>query len=94
MNYIRYTVFVSFPISRALISGRATNMCQYITEYFDHLTSFLDVNECLNTPCANAGTCENSIGSYSCSCTGGWEGSNCQTGKIQFLNTCVSNDQK
>ena len=70
-----------------------TNVFQYIAEHLDPLTFFLDVNECLDNPCANAGTCVNSIGSYSCSCTGGWEGSNCQTGIIQYHNTCISNDQ-
>ena len=40
-----------------------------------------DVNECLNSPCKNAGTCIDSPGSYTCRCAGGWTGTNCTMGK-------------
>ena len=47
---------------------------------------FLDDDECSSpTTCQNGGTCTNSVGSYSCDCTGtGYEGTNCATG-IMFL---------
>ena len=30
-----------------------------------------DVNECLNTPCQNGGTCANTDGSFNCMCSSG-----------------------
>ena len=44
----------------------------------------IDIDECLNTPCLNGGSCSNSVGSYACDCEmgkwielqkgGGWKG--------------------
>ena len=31
-----------------------------------------DVNECLNTPCQNGGTCTNTDGSFTCACPTGY----------------------
>jgi len=45
-----------------------------------------DIDECFNNPCQNESPCENSIGSYSCNCSLGYEGNNCQ-----FVN--CSHDQ-
>ena len=41
-------------------------------------TKCVDDNECLRTPCLNGGTCVNNVGSYKCSCTGGFVGTNCE----------------
>ena len=43
---------------------------------------FSDINECMNDPCQNGGTCVNSPGSYSCDCVEGYKGDHCQEGKI------------
>lgn len=41
----------------------------------------LDVQECSTiNPCLNNGTCFNNNGSYSCQCTEGWQGQNCEKG--------------
>ena len=41
-----------------------------------------DVDECADGVCQNSGVCTNSVGSYSCDCTGtGYEGTDCDTGK-------------
>lgn len=41
----------------------------------------LDVQECSTINlCLNNGTCFNNNGSYSCQCTEGWQGQNCETG--------------
>lgn len=39
-----------------------------------------DIDECLNIPCKNGATCNNKPGSYSCSCSAGWTGKDCDEG--------------
>jgi len=47
------------------------------------LVLFSDVDECsVNRPCLNGATCTNTIGSYYCTCPAGFEGPNCETGKM------------
>ena len=43
----------------------------------------VDVNECQSSPCGNNATCNNTEGSFNCSCIQGFEGDglNC-SGKI------------
>lgn len=41
---------------------------------------FVDKNECEVSPCQNNGTCINNDGSYSCDCSAGWTGHDCETG--------------
>jgi hypothetical protein len=43
----------------------------------------VDVNECLSSPCGNNATCNNTEGSFICSCKEGFEGNglNC-SGKV------------
>lgn len=41
---------------------------------------FLDINECLSLPCQNGGTCNNEVNKYTCTCLGGYSGTNCETG--------------
>ena len=47
-------------------------------------TCDVDINECLDDPCAN-GSCVNEPGSFSCECDGGWEGALCD----QNINECL-----
>lgn len=42
---------------------------------------FVDVNECINDPCNNGGTCLNTDGSYKCKCLEGWQGHDCEEGE-------------
>ena len=41
-----------------------------------------DINECLTSPCSNNGTCNNSVGNYSCICDGYYSGRNCTNCEI------------
>lgn len=38
-----------------------------------------DINDCESNPCRNGGTCIDGINSYTCICSGGWEGAHCET---------------
>ena len=41
-----------------------------------------DIDECNSTPCENGGVCENTVGSFTCNCTGtGFDGDNCTNSK-------------
>jgi hypothetical protein len=40
-------------------------------------TDCVNINECQNNPCRNGGTCQDSPGSYSCSCASPWTGTLC-----------------
>ena len=56
---------------------------QQVNNLHDSLL-FPDVDECLDSPCLNEGTCENTQGSYICRCVEEWEGNYCQTGRNHF----------
>ena len=42
-----------------------------------------EINECWSNPCVNGATCTDHVGSYSCQCVPGYEGTNCQ-GKLNL----------
>ena len=52
----------------------------------DSFCYVLDVNECLNNPCQNGGTCANTFGSYTCQCRQGFKGFNCANGKLSLFS--------
>lgn len=39
----------------------------------------MEINECLNNPCLNNGSCVNQIGGYLCKCPKNFFGSQCET---------------
>uniref|UniRef100_A0A803T2Y4 FAT atypical cadherin 4 n=1 Tax=Anolis carolinensis TaxID=28377 RepID=A0A803T2Y4_ANOCA len=49
-----------------------------------------DVDECLPSPCHNAGTCHNLVGGFSCSCPSGFTGMACE----RDINECLSSPCK
>nr|XP_046263163.1 coagulation factor IXa [Scatophagus argus] len=42
--------------------------------------AYVDGNQCKSSPCLNQGTCKDQLGSYSCSCSAGFTGRNCEIG--------------
>ena len=38
-----------------------------------------DIDECRSIPCRNGGVCRNEVDKYTCSCSQGFTGTNCQT---------------
>ena len=54
------------------------NLKNCYAKYFHVIT---DIDECVSNPCKNGGNCIDGINSYKCSCTDGWKGKNCETGK-------------
>ena len=44
-----------------------------------------NTNYCSPTPCLNGGTCTNTTSTYTCTCVGGWGGSNCATKLFEGL---------
>ncbi|KAJ6650293.1 hypothetical protein lerEdw1_013425 [Lerista edwardsae] len=49
-----------------------------------------DIDECLPSPCHNAGSCHNLVGGFSCSCSGGFTGMACE----RDINECLSSPCK
>ena len=45
-------------------------------------TLFPDIDECASSPCQNGGTCIDDLNAYTCNCIPGYEGDNCEIGKI------------
>ena len=47
----------------------------------DHISLCSDIDDCIESPCANGGTCTDLVDDYSCSCVAGFDGKNCTVGK-------------
>lgn len=46
-----------------------------------------DIDECESNPCKNSARCVDSVASYNCLCTAGYDGDNCEYGKSFILDT-------
>ena len=51
---------------------------------------FADIDDCINEPCGNGGTCIDDISGFICECVPGYEGVTCQYSKLTLKNihTC------
>jgi Notch-like protein len=41
-----------------------------------------DIDECASNPCQNGATCTDYTTMYMCECAGGWEGTECDIGRL------------
>jgi hypothetical protein len=51
-----------------------------------------DVDECKSRPCQHGGTCVDHVNAYTCSCTAGYIGLECEIGKwceVVYINTII-----
>ena len=46
----------------------------------------LDIDDCLENPCNNNGTCLDGIASYDCVCPSGFSGIDCEISMYRFKN--------
>ena len=60
--------------------GSQSRHSKFISEFLSSLSTAVD--HCFSNPCANNGTCNNSLHGYRCSCPEGFTGSLCEEGKV------------
>ena len=41
---------------------------------------FADIDECSSNPCQNGAACQQLVDIYNCTCSGGYNGTNCEIG--------------
>ena len=60
--------------------GSQSRHSKFISEFLSSLSTAVD--HCFSNPCANNGTCNNSLHGYRCSCPEGFTGSLCEEGNV------------
>ena len=58
-------------------------MVTNITNY-DMILLFSDIDECVNEPCQNNGSCTDAVNAYICKCLLGYGGTTCESGLVSF----------
>ena len=51
---------------------------------------FVDIDECNSSPCENGGTCVDGVYEYTCSCTSGHTGDQCEASKNFLADKCFT----
>ena len=58
-----------------------TRFC--LSVFLLYLNPLTDIDECVTHRCAYGGSCVDGVNNYSCSCTAGFTGDRCGTGRLQ-----------
>ena len=58
-----------------------------ITFALCHLNFSVDLDDCVNHNCSNGASCIDGINTYSCNCSAGFTGLNCETGRDKTNKT-------
>lgn len=71
--------------------------CRCALGYRGHLCE-VNINECEPNPCVNGASCMDGLGSYTCRCLPGFNGTRCETGTIGQVThrqgNCVGGKEK
>ncbi|XP_043089549.1 fibulin-7 [Puntigrus tetrazona] len=70
--------------------GSETRQCKDSLVWSGQQPVCRDVDECLSSPCANGGTCEDEVNGFSCVCSTGWTGPTCQSPTPTFFVTVAN----
>ena len=57
----------------------------YRHKLFRVIILFLDIDDCVNSPCQNGGSCIDGVSSFLCLCGPGFTGELCQSGSLMTL---------
>ena len=49
-----------------------------------------DIDECVSNPCQNEGLCVDGVNAYTCECSSGYSGVNCETSEYLFQNVHIA----
>ena len=58
----------------------------FIDVTLNFVLCFIDIDECESQPCLNNGTCTDEVNDVTCTCSEGFTGSRCETGKVKHIN--------
>ena len=68
-----------------------SKISHYVLEYATFGEEFIwyisDIDDCMENPCNNGGTCKDGVASYSCICPNGFTGQDCETSMLHILLT-------
>ena len=69
-----------------LLASAIDVFCIYIT--------VLDMNDCSPNPCQNGGICTYKVAGFTCECTAGYNGDNCENSKFTYKCVIIVNGLK
>ena len=54
------------------------------------LSSVVEIDLCESGPCKNNATCSRNVGTYTCECSDGWMGTDCDGKLLNYYNETIS----